>query len=132
MCKSLQSQYDSLTTNAVYCLAVPTAPGCAAVIEKAEAAKAADKPLYEECLLNEAKFNAKHASTPAMQRTDHCTYELNGTGGPNSKGERWSRLLPAACQAGAYVDRAGTDCCDGNKMSLGGFGKQCGAFLVPK
>jgi len=132
-CAGFQRNFDQLTANAVYCLSQPDFTGCAEVIAKAEAAKAADKPLWDECIsLGEAKFNRKHASTPSEQRDNACTYEKHGTGGPNSLGQTWRRLLPSACRTGAYVDRAGLDCCDANKMSLGGFGKQCGDFLLAK
>jgi hypothetical protein len=132
-CKGFQRKYDELTANAVYCLEQPDFAGCKDVLAKAEAAKAADKPFWDECLaLGEDRFNRKYASEPAKQRTDKCTYEQHGTGGPNSNGDTWSRLLPSACPSGTHVDRAGTDCCDGSKITLGGFGKQCDAFLVPK
>jgi len=131
-CKSFSKQYEKITATAFYCLNEPAAKGCAELIAAADKAKEADKPIYDECKqLGEAKFNAKYKGTPAMQRSLECAYEMHGTG-KNSKGETWRRLLPAACYAGSYVDRSGLDCCDKNKMSLGGFGSECKIYTVPK
>jgi hypothetical protein len=132
-CASFSEKYESLTKDAVYCIAEPAAKGCPAVIAKANAAKAADKVLWDECRsLGQKAFNKKYAKKRTLQRSLACAYELHGTGGPNSKGESWLRLLPAACYAGSYVDRSGLDCCDANKMSLGGLGKECSIYSVPK
>jgi hypothetical protein len=133
VCASFESVFRTLTRQAVYCLNATDDAGCAAIVAKAEAAKAADKPFWDECRqLGLTAFNKKYAATPAKQRDLACAYELHGTGGPNSKGQTWRRLLPAACQEGAFVDRDGLDCCDSNTMSLGGFGKQCAAYLLKK
>ena len=133
VCNSFGSQYAKYTKNQVYCLEQPTYAGCGDVIAKAQAARVTDEPLWQECRsLGEDKFNAKYAAKPRLQRTFECAYELHGTGGPNSKGQHWKRLLPAACWPGTYVGRNGTDCCDERQMSLGGLGKECTPFLVKK
>jgi hypothetical protein len=133
MCKSFGRTFDRFTEDAVYCLAEPTAKGCAALMAAAEARKAEDKVLFDDCkALGEENFNKKHRTEKALQRSDSCTYEKFGTGGPNSHGVTWRRLLPAACQTGAFVGRDGLDCCDKNKMSLGGLGKECSPYLAKK
>lgn len=132
-CRSFSRQYAKLTAHHVYCLTEPTSPGCSAVLKSAEEAKVADRHLWDECRqLGQAPFNIKYSSRPALQRSNDCAYEKHGTGGPNSKGQKWRRLLPAACQPGAYVDRSGLDCCDSNKMSLGGLGKECSIYSVSR
>lgn len=132
-CAAFAEQYKRLTKHQSYCLADRTAKGCEEVLARAEAAKAADKLLWDEChRLGEQAFNRKYRNQPALQRSLACAYELHGTGGPNSKGETWLRLLPAACYSGSFVDRSGLDCCDSNKMSLGGLGKECTIYSVPK
>jgi hypothetical protein len=131
-CKSFERQYEKLTRNAVYCLSDPTFPRCAALLAAAESAKVADQPFWDECREGETAFNRKYAAEPVRQRSEHCAYEKVGTGGPNSRGQTWRRLLPAACQPGAYVGRDGLDCCDSNKMSLGGLGRECSNYTVEK
>lgn len=130
-CVSFNRTLASLTRGRIYCLANPGDPRCRTVIARAEAAKAADRPLWNECRrLGERAFNRRYAASPARQRSDGCAYERRGTGGPNSRGVTWRRLLPAVCQAGAYVGRDGTDCCDRNMMAVGGLGTECKPFLV--
>jgi hypothetical protein len=132
-CRSFEDQFNKLTSNAVYCLSDPSAAGCRAVIEKAKAAKRADQPFWRECRrLGEVAYNRKHAKNPGKQRSHGCAYEKVGTGGPNSKGETWRRLLPASCRPGAYVGRTGLDCCDASRMSLGGLGEECSNFTVAR
>jgi len=133
VCTSFDKQYDKFTADKVYCLEKPAYAGCNAIIAKAESLRAADEPFWQECRsLGQDKFNAKYKSMPERQRSNDCAYESRGTGGPNSKGEFWKRLLPAACWPGTYVGRDGTDCCDKTKMSLGGLATECTPFLVNK
>jgi hypothetical protein len=108
-----------LSAGKVYCLADTQYAGCAAVIAPTQARKAADQPLWDEChKLGQKAFNQKYAAQKSKQRDHDCAYELHATGGPNARGERWARLLPAACQSGAYVGRDGTDCCDRPSVDL--------------
>ncbi len=131
LCGSFQRRYDDYTRDAVYCVSDPRNSRCRDKIAEAEARKAEDKVLYDECLrVGEAAFNRAHPR--AQRRSLSCAYERHGTGGPNSRGTTWRRLLPAACQAGAYVGRDGLDCCDSNHMSLGGLGKECTPYLVQR
>ena len=52
--------------------------------------------------------------------------------------DRTARARPGAgycrrlCQKDAYVGRDGLDCCDSNKMSLGGLGRECTNYTVKK
>jgi hypothetical protein len=132
-CKAFRAKYEALTSEAVYCLNEPNFEGCEAKLATAKAAKEADQVLYDECKsLGEKAFNKKYQSDVSKQRSLECAYEKKGTGGPNTKGQTWRRLLPAACFAGSFVDRSGLDCCDGNKMSLGGFGNECAIYIVKK
>lgn len=132
-CASFSKQYAELTAHHIYCLSEPGGRGCPEVLKSAEDAKAADQPLWDECRrIGQDAFNIKYSNRPALQRSNDCAYEKQGTGGPNSKGETWRRLLPAACQPGAYVDRSGLDCCDSNRMSLGGLGRECSIYSVSK
>ncbi|MCB1486992.1 MAG: hypothetical protein KDJ88_05980 [Bauldia sp.] len=130
-CKSFSRQYARLIENKIYCLNEPENQKCLAVIAAAEKRKNDDAILWKECLaLGEKDFNKKYSSDITKQRKYDCAYEKKATGGPH--GNDWSRLLPAACQSKAYVGKDGLDCCDANKMSLGGLGKECSPFLVPK
>jgi hypothetical protein len=133
VCASFGKAYAEFTKDSVYCLETPTHPSCSDLLAKANSLRAADEPFWQECrTLGEAAFNKKHAATPARQRSNDCAYEKQGTGGPNSAGQRWRRLLPAACWPNTYVGRDGLDCCDARKMSLGGLGKECAPFLAKK
>jgi hypothetical protein len=130
-CRSFERQYESLTRDAVYCLNDPAYAGCHELLAAADSSKISDQPFWDECRdIGEAAFNRKYADEPARQRSLGCAYEKVGTGGPNSSGQTWKRLLPAVCQPGAYVGRDGLDCCDSNKMSLGGLGRECTNYLV--
>ncbi len=130
-CKSFDDAYEKRIKGKVYCLADPDQEGCAPILTKATSAKEADQPYWDECRkIGAAKFNQKHAKK--RQRSSDCAYEKHGTGGPNSKGQYWSRLLPAACPANSFVGRDGTDCCAKQDIYLGGFGRECTIFLVAK
>jgi hypothetical protein len=133
MCASFQRQLDRLTRDSVYCLANTGHAGCQPIIDRAKGLQDADQADWKECRdIGEARFNRKHASEPKRQRSLACAYEKIGTGGPNSNGDRWRRLLPAACLPGTFVGRDGLDCCDSNLMSLGGLGRECTPYLAAK
>jgi len=119
-----------LGADGIYCVAQPEHPLCAERIAAAEAERQADRAPYEACRADPAAFNASQPST-ATRRAHQCTYSHELTGGPNSRGVRWRRLMPAACPAGSYVGRDGLDCCDRNAMtSLGGYGRECAIFVA--
>ena len=133
VCASFGKAYEKHTKENVYCLENTTHPACADILAKANSARVADEPFWQECrTLGESAFNAKYAATKSRQRSNACAYEREGTGGPNSKGEKWRRLLPAACQPSTFIGRNGLDCCDGRKVSLGGLGSECTPFLAKK
>jgi len=119
-----------LRDGGVYCVAQPEHPLCTQMIGTAQAARAADQPLYDACRPNESAFNARQPDA-STRRAHQCTYSHALTGGPNSRGVRWRRLMPAACPAGSYVGRDGLDCCERNAtVSLGGYGRECAIFVA--
>jgi hypothetical protein len=91
--------------------------------------QAADRPLYEQCKnVGETQFN--RGRPIAHQRSIGCAYEKRGTGGPNSKGKTWKRLLPGACRDNTFVGRDGLDCCNGNPISDGPLDIECRGFYL--
>jgi hypothetical protein len=109
------------------CIAQPDTPGCQALIETALAAQKADRVEYGACQAQgQDAYNLTKA--PAQQRSLQCAYERHGTGGPNSKGTTWRRLLPGACRDGTFVGRDGLDCCTGVTLADGPFALECRAF----
>ncbi len=109
------------------CIQNPSDPKCIAIIKTAETLQTADLPLYDQCKKEgEAKFN--RGRPIGEQRSNDCAYEKKGTGGPNSKGNRWRRLLPGACRTGTYVGKDGLDCCTGIIVADGPLGSECRNF----
>jgi len=117
----------------INCIRSPDLPECVAAVEKARREVAADLPLYEKCVaMGEEKFNRAQASN-ATRRKNHCAYEVLAKGGPNSKGVRWTRLLPGACRAGAFPGKHGLDCCMGDPgMDVTMGPGECTAFYPAK
>ncbi len=111
------------------CIAAPGSSGCSALMDAATAARTADRAKYQQCIaMGEPAYNA---SVPKPeQRTYRCAYERHGTGGPNSKGTTWKKLLPGACRDGTFVGRDGLDCCSGNTFADGPLGRECAAFYL--
>jgi hypothetical protein len=102
---------------------------CAAVMEAATSSKEEDRSAFEECnRVGQATFNS--ARPEAERRSLGCAYEAVGTGGPNSKGVRWRKLLPGACRTGTFVGRDGLDCCSGNVFADGHLGVECSTFYL--
>lgn len=125
-CKSLAAAARVLDgrTN---CIANPNDPKCVALMKAANSLQVADLPLYDKCKRDgETKFNKNRPV--AQQRSNDCAYEKKGTGGPNSSGKTWKRLLPGACRPGTFVGRDGLDCCTGNSFSDGPLGSECKGF----
>lgn len=128
-CRGAAPEAARLKTR-VNCVAMPAHPKCAAVMTAAMTRKAADDPLYAECItLGEPVFNRKYAAMPAMQRSLNCAYERRGTG-RNSRGDTWRRLLDGACRPGTYAGRDGLDCCTGSVMAAAMLGRECRHFFV--
>ncbi len=112
------------------CISEPKSEGCKSLIDQAVAAKRADRVEYLQCnSIGEAAYNKTKAE--AQQRSNRCAYERRGTGGPNSKGTTWKRLLPGACRDETFVGRDGHDCCSGLTAADGPLGLEC-AHFYPK
>lgn len=125
-CSELKSAAKQLVGR-VNCIASPSANECLAQIESAIAIQLADRKKYDQCM--KTGENIYNASQPKMeQRVYKCAYEMHATGGPNSKGITWRKLLPGACREGTFVGRDGLDCCSGNPLKDGPLGPECEAF----
>lgn len=125
-CESLAKAAKSLDGR-INCISNPSDPKCIALMKTANSLQAADIPLYDECKRDgEPKFNSTRPK--AQQRSNDCAYEKKGTGGPNSSGKTWKRLLPGACRPGTFVGRDGLDCCSGNIFADGPLGIECKGF----
>lgn len=125
-CASLRAQARRLEGR-LNCFQTPEHPRCAGVMAQARQRQAQDKPIYEACLSQtEARFN--RGRPVAERRSNDCAYEQRGTGGPNSRGRRWRRLLPGACREGTFVGRDGLDCCSGSLFHDGPLDVECRNF----
>jgi hypothetical protein len=131
-CKNAQPAIATLKQK-INCVAEPEHEKCKALMAVVIKRKADDDVLYEECKsLGEKAFNRKHRTEPKKQRSNDCAYESRKTGGPNSKGERWRRLLDGACRPGTYAGKDGLDCCSGSLFAAATLGKECRSFFVPR
>jgi len=123
-------QADASLSGLTNCIAVPGSPECAPVILKARNDRIVDLPIYEKCLaIGLDKFNLQKPL--AAKRSLNCAYEAKGTGGPNSRGTKWRKLLPGACREGTFVGRDGLDCCSGVQLTDAWLGPECRVFYVP-
>jgi hypothetical protein len=136
---SLQTKCNELRKAAktlegrVNCIAKPHDVNCEPIIAAARKLQLADRTAYQSCVtIGQDKFNLNRPETE--QRSIKCAYERYGTGGPNSKGVTWKKLLPGACRDSTFVGRDGLDCCSGNTLADGPFAHECRAFypLKPK
>lgn len=129
-CRVLESAvirlgYDRRTD----CFASPADEGCAEIVAESDRLKASDAVERLACLdQGEAAYNARQTD-PATQRALDCNYERFGTGGPNSAGVTWRRLLPGACRQGSFVGRDGLDCCGGNLLAAAALHPECSGFF---
>jgi hypothetical protein len=113
------------------CIAQPKTEACTGLIDSARSAQTVDRSEFNQCIAQgEAIFNKERPKKE--QRSNRCAYEKHGTGGPNSKGTTWRRLLPGACRDGTFVGRDGLDCCSGNVFADGPLGLECRAFYPAK
>lgn len=111
----------------INCIRDPGAVACRSIMDAAIAARDQDRAAFEECKkVGEATFNS--ARPASEQRSLACAYEAVGTGGPNSKGVHWRKLLPGACRPDTFVGRDGLDCCSGKPFADGPLGLECGKF----
>jgi hypothetical protein len=125
-CSELKQAARALD-NRTNCIANPDSTGCGALIQRALAAQTQDQPKYQSCITQgEARYNRDKPA--AEKRSNHCAYEFKGTGGPNSRGLTWRRLLPGACRANTFVGRDGLDCCSGIPLADGPLGRECAGF----
>ena len=125
-CNALKAQARTLDGR-VNCIQNPDHPKCVDIIRVARKRQADDRPLFEKCKqLGEAEFNSGRPIRE--QRSEGCAYEKRGTGGPNSQGTTWKRLLPGACRDNTFVGRDGLDCCNGITIFDGPLGVECKGF----
>lgn len=112
----------------INCLSFATDDACIALMAEAERLKAADSLERDACLQEgEQAYNARQTDrTP--QRSLACNYERFGTGGPNSGGRTWRRLLPGACRDGTFVGRDGLDCCSNDLLAAAALHPECSVF----
>jgi hypothetical protein len=111
----------------INCIRDSSAAACTSIMDAAIQARDQDRPVFEECRQRgQAAFNAGRPQ--AEQRSLGCAYEAVGTGGPNSNGKTWKKLLPGACRPGTFVGRDGLDCCSGNLFADGHLGRECSKF----
>lgn len=130
---SLKKKCDELIRDAaalknrINCIRTSEHVACKDLMTRAKAQQETDLVSYQQCKsLGAAQFN--NTKPVAQRRSSDCAYEAKGTGGPNSKGVTWKKLLPGACYVGSYVGRDGLDCCSGNVMADGHLGRECRAF----
>lgn len=125
-CEALKKDAKSLEGR-LNCITSPENPKCEGLIAKAQKAREQDSEKYQLCRsVGQNKYNAQKPD--AEKRTHDCAYEFKGTGGPNSHGTTWKKLLPGACRVGTFVGRDGLDCCSGNTLEDGPMGLECIGF----
>jgi hypothetical protein len=125
-CASLRTQARKLEGR-LNCFQAPEHPKCINIMAQGKQRQAQDMPLYEVCRQQgETRFNRSRPI--AAQRSNDCAYEQKGTGGPNSAGKRWRKLLPAACRENTFVGQDGLDCCSGNLFHDGPLDVECRNF----
>lgn len=126
-CDSLQKQAAALNGR-INCIKDLEHESCKPMMTAARERQLEDLKIYDKCkAMTQAKFNATK-KTAAEKRQDDCAYEFKGTGGPNSRGVTWRKLLPGACRPNTFVGRDGLDCCSGAPSADGPLGSECKAF----
>lgn len=111
----------------INCFQSPGDANCKSIMDEARAKQEVDLALYDECKrVSQERYN--RGKPAAQQRSNDCAYEALSSGGPNSKGHRWKRLMPGACRTGTYVGRDGLDCCSGIAFKDGPLDLECRAF----
>jgi hypothetical protein len=125
-CKELERSAATLQGR-INCFHESESAACKSMMKAAVAMQIADRATYDECKrVGEKAFNEAHVE--GQRRSNDCAYELKGTGGPNSGGTVWRKLLPGACRAGTLVGRDGLDCCSGIALRDGPLGAECHGF----
>ena len=125
-CKELERAAAGLKDR-INCIKDAENVACKETMDVARSMQRADLSIYKQCKAE--KQDNFNKGKPIEQRRDNdCAYELKGTGGPNSKGIFWRKLLPGACRVESYVGRDGLDCCSGSTLADGPLGLECLAF----
>lgn len=115
--------------SAINCIGNAGAPACVDLITKARQLQDQDRPERDKCLsLGESAYNAQQ-SDPNKRRSNACNYTQARLGGPNAKGVRWRKLMPAACREGTFVGRDGLDCCSTNVRFAASVNPECRKFF---
>lgn len=111
----------------INCFSQPEHAQCKTLMADAQARQTADRAAHLDCVAKgQVAYN--QGKPVQQQRSDACAYEKKGTGGPNSRGTHWRRLLPGACRDGTLVGRDGLDCCQGDTLIDGPLGLECKGF----
>jgi hypothetical protein len=125
-CSALHQQAKRLEGR-LNCFQNPEHEKCQALVQQAQQQQSQDLPLYNACRKEgEDRFNRRQPAE--KQRSEECAYEKQGTGGPNSQGKRWRKLLPGVCRDNTFVGRDGLDCCTGNLFHDGPLDVECRTF----
>ncbi len=129
-CRELEAEVHRLGYDQrVNCFSSASDRACAALLQEAERLKTEDAVEREACLREgQSTYNARQ-SDRKRQRSLECNYERFGTGGPNSKGKTWRRLLPGACRDGTFVGRDGLDCCSNDLFAAAALHPECSIFF---
>jgi hypothetical protein len=113
----------------INCFVAPDDAACVSIVRESERLRSEDRTERDACLREGlSRYNARQTD-PSKQRSDACNYERFGTGGPNSKGERWSRLMAGTCRDGSYVGRDGLDCCSNDPFAAAAMHPECSMFF---
>lgn len=129
-CKDLENRVRRLGYDErVNCFASKSVASCAAILESAIRRKAEDSPERTACIRNGQKAYNYLQTDQRKQRSHGCNYEKYGTGGPNSLGQTWRRLLPAACRENTFVGRDGLDCCSNDRFAAAALHPECSIFF---
>ena len=125
-CQQLQ-QTERKLDGRVNCINNSQIEACIELMEAATTSKADDQPRYDEC--KRVGQTAYNDGRPDSEKRAHgCAYEYQSSGGPNSNGLTWKKLLPGACREGTFVGRDGLDCCSGVKFADAALGFECKIF----
>lgn len=129
-CRELDARVERLGYDErINCFESESDPACGSILQESARLKTADAVEREACL-NEGQvaYNARQ-SDPVKQRSLGCNYEKSGTGGPNSNGLTWRRLLPGACREGTFVGRDGLDCCSNDRIAAAALHPECSIYF---
>jgi hypothetical protein len=113
----------------VSCFNAPEHSTCSGLMTRANEEQEADRRERAACLAEgQTPYNARQTDR-AKHRAHGCNYERFGTGGPNSKGNTWRKLLPGACREGTFVGRDGLDCCSNNLFAAASLHPECSVYF---